>query len=91
MTTLKGLAILALLVGGTSLVVAQNGLPTGNQAPVAGGARGGPGVSTRTHVARHPTSRNGSLYMQGNLHHGTKHTGTALSHQKFMNNQNSYR
>ena len=42
MTTLKILTIVAaLLAGGTSLAMAQNGLPTGGQRPVAGGANGG--------------------------------------------------
>jgi hypothetical protein len=42
MTTLKTLTIVAaLLAGGTSLAMAQNGLPTGGQSPVAGGANGG--------------------------------------------------
>jgi len=42
MTALKSLTIIAvLLVGGTSLAMAQNGLPTGGQSPVAGGANGG--------------------------------------------------
>jgi hypothetical protein len=42
MSTLKNLTIVAvLLVGGTSLAMAQNGLPTGGQSPVAGGANGG--------------------------------------------------
>ena len=42
MTTLKHLAIaVALLVSGTSLAMAQNGLPTGGERPVAGGANGG--------------------------------------------------
>ena len=39
---LKTLTIVAaLLAGGTSLAIAQNGLPTGGQSPVAGGANGG--------------------------------------------------
>ena len=39
MTILKGLTIAgALLAAGTSLAVAQNGLPTGGEPPVAGGA-----------------------------------------------------
>jgi hypothetical protein len=39
---LKTLTIVAaLLAGGTSLATAQNGLPTGGQPPVAGGANGG--------------------------------------------------
>ena len=42
MTTLKSLTIVAvLLAGGTSLAMAQIGLPTGGQSPVAGGANGG--------------------------------------------------
>jgi hypothetical protein len=42
MTTLKGFAIVAaLLVGGISLAMAQNGPATGGEHPVAGGAAGG--------------------------------------------------
>ena len=42
MTTLKSFTMIAaLLVAGTSLAVAQNGLPTGGERPVAGGANGG--------------------------------------------------
>jgi hypothetical protein len=42
MTTLKCLTLVAvLLAGGTSLAMAQNGLPTGGESPVAGGANGG--------------------------------------------------
>jgi hypothetical protein len=42
MTTLKTVAIAAvLLVGGASLAMAQNGPATGGQLPVAGGAGGG--------------------------------------------------
>jgi len=43
MTILKSLTIVAaLLVGGASLAIAQNGPATGGEAPVAGGAAGGP-------------------------------------------------
>ena len=43
MITLKGLTIVAaFLAGGSSLAMAQNGLPTGGQPPVAGGANGDP-------------------------------------------------
>ena len=43
MITLKSLTIVAaVLAVGTSLAKAQNGLPTGGEAPVAGGAGGGP-------------------------------------------------
>jgi hypothetical protein len=42
MTTLKSLTIVtALLAGGTSLAMAQNGPPTGGQTTVAGRANGG--------------------------------------------------
>jgi hypothetical protein len=42
MTTFKTFTIVvALLAGGTSLAMAQNGPPTGGQRPVAGGANGG--------------------------------------------------
>jgi hypothetical protein len=45
MTTMKSLAILALLVGGTSLAIAQNGPPTGGQTPPpAAAAPPGPGI-----------------------------------------------
>lgn len=42
MRTVKGLAMIALLFGGTSLAIAQSGPPTGGQPPVAGGAAGNP-------------------------------------------------
>lgn len=43
MITLKSLTVVAaVLAVGTSLAIAQNGLPTGGEAPVAGGAGGGP-------------------------------------------------
>jgi hypothetical protein len=43
MITLKSLTIFAaLLAGGTSLAMAQNGPATGNEPPVAGGAGGSP-------------------------------------------------
>ena len=43
MTILKSLTIVAVLFAvGTSLAIAQNGLPTGGEHPVAGGAAGGP-------------------------------------------------
>jgi hypothetical protein len=36
MTTMKSLAVVALLVGGTSLAMAQNGPPAGGQPPAGG-------------------------------------------------------
>ena len=45
MTTLKtSMLAIALLAGGTSLAMAQNGLPTGGYPPVMGGAAGNPAV-----------------------------------------------
>lgn len=95
MTSVKGLAIVALLVGGTSLAIAQSGPPTGGQPPVAGGAAGNPAVpgpnlqtGTRAHQGTRHHSR---MYMQGNTHHGTKVTGSAASMKKFKHNQNTYR
>jgi hypothetical protein len=44
MTTVKSLAIIALLVGGTSLAIAQNGPPTGGQTPPPAAAPPGPGI-----------------------------------------------
>jgi hypothetical protein len=95
MTTLKGLAIIALLVGGTSLAMAQSGPATGAEPPVAGGAAGNPAVpgpnfqtGTRAHQG---TRHHIRMYMQANRHHGTKVTGSAASMNKFRNNQNNYR
>jgi hypothetical protein len=79
MTTLKTLIVVtALLANGTSLVVAQNGLPTSGL-PVAGGAAGTPaaadlasGTSTRT--ARHHGTRHHRMYMMSvnRSHKGSK-------------------
>ncbi len=94
MISLKGLAIVALLVGGTSLAMAQNGPPGPgvNPAPNYGqSAAPTTGASTTTRVAHHPTSRNRRMYMQGDVHRGTKVTGSALSTNKFRHNKNSYK
>jgi hypothetical protein len=89
-TTLKSLTILAaLLAGGTSLAVAQNGLPTGGEPPVAGGAGGNPavpgyGVAPGYLVAPspgfvspepnyRPIMHHRKMYMSA---HGTGHKGT---------------
>jgi hypothetical protein len=91
MNTVKSLAIVALLLGGTSLAMAQNSPATGGRPSVAGGAAGGPRASTTTRFAHHPISRHRGMYMQGDIHRGSKVTGSALSTRKFLNNQNSYR
>jgi hypothetical protein len=53
LNTIKTFTMVAtLLAGGTTLAMAQNGLPTGNETPVAGGANGG-GIAYGT-VYRYP-------------------------------------
>ena len=77
MTTLKSLMMVsALLVGGASLAVAQNGPPTGGQAPVAGGAAGNPAApdtSVSGQTVRHYGHR---IYMMSvnRTHKGSKLT-----------------
>jgi hypothetical protein len=66
MTIVKGLAIVALLVGSTSLAVAQNGLPTGNEPPVAGGAYGNPILDRESAAPRVRTHHHRSMYMHAN-------------------------
>jgi hypothetical protein len=68
MTTLKMMIVSALLVGGASLAVAQNGPATGGQAPVAGGAAGNPAApvpaaSIPARTARHHGTRHHRMYM----------------------------
>ena len=72
MTTLKtSMLAIALLAGGTSLAMAQNGLPTGGYPPVMGGAAGTPGFvpapvqSGATAVApgHHTTKHHKKIYM----------------------------
>jgi hypothetical protein len=87
MTTVKSLAIIALLVGGTSLAIAQNGPPTGGYPPIAGGAAGNPATAgpnlqagTRSH---HGTKHHRKMYMsaKGNHHHKTLKPGQQMSKQ----------
>jgi len=94
MTIVKGLAIVALLVGGTSLAMAQNGPPGPgvNPAPNFGqSAAPTTGTVTTTRIARRPTIRHRNIYMQGDVHRSSKVTGSALSTHKIRHNQNSYR
>jgi hypothetical protein len=65
MTTVKSLAIVALLVGGASLAMAQNGPPTGGQ-PSAPAAAPSPNLqsaapptkaSSGTRIAHHQTTK----------------------------------
>ena len=89
MTTLKSLTIVsALLMGGASLAVAQNGPATGGQPPIAGGAAGdtaapGPAASI---PARHHGTRHHRMYMTSvnRNHKGSKLTpaSNAKPHMK---------
>jgi hypothetical protein len=83
MTTVKSLAIIALLFGGTSLAMAQNGPAIGGEPPVGGGAGGNPAV-TGTHVLppHHPLRRH-RIYMHApvSTHHKRLETGQPLPKQ----------
>ena len=74
MTSVKALAIIALLAGGTSLALAQSGPPTGNEPPVAGGAAGNPILDAQGSgvPARHATRHHRSMYMSAKSHKGSK-------------------
>ena len=92
MTTLKSLTIVsALLMGGASLAVAQNGPATGGQPPIAGGAAGntaagGPAASIPARTARHHGTRHHRMYMMSvnRTHKGSKLTpaSNAKPHMK---------
>jgi hypothetical protein len=70
----KVLVLSALLWGGASLAVAQNGPATGGQAPVAGGAAAAASIPART--ARHHGTRHHRMYMMtvNRTHKGSKLT-----------------
>jgi hypothetical protein len=69
MSILKSVMVATvLLAGGSSLGIAQNGPPTGNERPVAGGANGGGPVYG--HVYRHGHSH---LYAYSPHHHRYRH------------------
>ena len=74
MTTLKSLMMVsALLLGGTSLGMAQNGPPTGGQPPVAGGAAAA--STSAWNARRHHGTRHHRMYMSVNrTHKGSKLT-----------------
>jgi hypothetical protein len=80
MSTLKGIAIIAVLFGGTSLAVAQNGLPAGGQPPVGGGAPPGPPGPDVTHATKHHFPRY-LMSATGNRHKPPA-TGQALPKQR---------
>jgi hypothetical protein len=78
---MRVLVLSALLVGGASLAVAQNGPATGGQAPVAGGAAGnsaasGTAAPIPARSARHHGTRHHKMYMMtvNRTHKGSKLT-----------------
>jgi hypothetical protein len=69
---IKGLAIVALLVGGTSLAIAQNNPPTG-QPPASG------------QMAHHATKHHNKMHMSANRTHPKKmYMSTKGTHHKTM-------
>ena len=72
----KGLVIVAaLLLGGTSLAMAQNGPATGNEPPVAGGAAGNPILDAQgsaTPSRHYGTRHHRRMYMSARSHKGSK-------------------
>jgi hypothetical protein len=80
MTTVKVLAIAALLVGGTSLALAQNGPPTGSQLPAAPGPNLQAGTPSH-HATKHHHKK---MYMSAKSHKGSKikPAGTAKPQMK---------
>jgi hypothetical protein len=79
MTSLENLIVVgALLVGGASLAVAQNGPATGGQPTIAGGAAGNPAAPAPipAPTARHHRTRNHRVYMMSvnRTHKGSKLT-----------------
>ena len=82
------------VAGGAAGNPATNPVSPGPPGP--GVIPGGPAqqaatLPTRTRIAHQPTSRHRNMYMQGNIHHGAKMTGSAASIKKFKQNQNTYR
>jgi hypothetical protein len=74
MNTIKTLTLAAALIAGSmSLAVAQNGLPTGGEPPVAGGANGNPANGGMS-----PPSQKGSM---GQNSMGQSSMGQAPSHK----------
>jgi hypothetical protein len=93
MTAVKSLAIIALLVGGTSLAIAQNGPPTGGQTPPpAASGPPGPGIipgdrsaapSTNLQSAAQPTGTSRTRTAQHQpKHHKNMYMSAKGSHHK---------
>jgi hypothetical protein len=86
MTTVKVLAIAALLIGGTSLALAQSGPPTGGQPAVAGRppaappAASGPNIQT-TARSHHAMKHHKKMHMAAKSHPHKKMYMSARSHK----------
>jgi hypothetical protein len=79
MTIVKSLAIVALLVGGTSLAMAQNGPPGPgvNPAPNFGQSAAAPtGPGSKTRIAHGTTKHHKKMYMSAK---STHHKGSKLN------------
>jgi len=85
MTTIKGLAIVALLIGGTSLALAQ-GPPTGGYPPVSGGAGGNPATNPVTPGPPGPGVIPGTPASQA----ATSPTRTRIAHQPTKHHNKMY-
>ena len=83
MNTVKNLAIVALLLSGTSLAIAQNGPPTGGQPPAATPAPPGPGVIPHDVQSTAPST---------NLQSAAPATssGTRIAHHRTTKHHNMY-
>src|SRR5215469_2441772 len=79
MTTMKTLAIVALLLGGTSLAIAQTGPPTGGQPPAATPSPPPPGVIP--HDAPRPQATAPSPNLQSAAPQTGAVSGTRMAHQ----------
>ncbi len=75
MTIVKSLAIVALLVGGTSLAMAQNGPPGPgvNPAPNFGQSAPPTGAASGTRIT-HRTTHHKKMFMSAKSHKGSKLT-----------------
>jgi hypothetical protein len=77
MTTMKSLAVVALLFGGTSLALAQTPPTTGPQEPanISAVPAGGAGY-TGNQAARHAAKHNKKIFLSAK---GTHHKGSKLT------------
>ena len=85
MTTVKVLAIAALLVSGTSLALAQNGPATGGQPLIAGRPSAAPGPNLQAGTpSHHAAKHHKKMYMSAKTHKGSKikPAGTAKPQMK---------